>query len=84
MTEEQIRTDEAVERVMSECLNSLTPIEADFIRECLLSEPRKTHAEFSVNWGLPPKAISGVKAHTLAKLKNVLAAKGIFSMGDLL
>ncbi len=82
MTAEQIRLDDAVEKAMGECLSRLTPIEADFVRECLLR--RMTYAEFSAKWGLPSEPLTEFKVGTLVKLKGILATKGIFGMGDLL
>ncbi|MCZ2153112.1 MAG: hypothetical protein LC114_04300 [Bryobacterales bacterium] len=83
MTVEQLNLEASAESLTAECLKDLNEMEADYIRQCILAEPRMTHRTFSERWGLAGADVREVRRTAMVSMKRALAQKGIVRIGDL-
>ena len=84
MLQTNIDYENTAAAVVSRCLNDLTDVEADFIRQCHLSKPKQTLKAFSEKWSLDPLALKTLKADAFEKLRKSLASTNVRCMTDIL
>jgi hypothetical protein len=65
------------------CLAKMDQMEATFIENCFLAEPRVTFKVFAEDQGLKPKAFAEFRSRAFRRLKEELAGKNVRSMWDL-
>jgi hypothetical protein len=68
--------------VLRECLTAMDGIEAHFIEECYLADPKTALKTFAAQNGLSPKQVSELRTRAMSSLKERLAAKNIQKIGD--
>lgn len=78
----QVTAEEELGDVLDACLRDLNEIEAAFIQECCLREPKMPLRDFSKMWGLSAKALKEVRRQALERLRDLMAQKGITSISD--
>jgi DNA-directed RNA polymerase sigma subunit (sigma70/sigma32) len=79
----QVTAEEEIADLLGACLPELDEVEAAFIQERCIREPKVTLKNFSRTWGLSAKAISEVQKRALLRLKDLIAEKGINSLADI-
>jgi hypothetical protein len=72
-----------IAELIRSCLPALETIEAAFIEECWLREPKVLLTEFSQRWQLSGKALTDLRSRALVRLKDVMVKKGITSIADI-
>jgi len=72
-----------MEDVVRSCLPELDEIEAEFVQECWLREPKVPLKKFSEKWHISAKEMADLKGRVLVRLRELLAKQGIESMADL-
>ena len=80
----QMTGEDEMAGLIRSCLPALDQIEAAFIQECCLREPKVTLAVFSGQWDLSTKALNEVRKRVLVRLKDLIAKKGITSIADIM
>ena len=65
------------------CLPELDEIEAAFVRDCWLCEPKVPLKEFSSQWHLSGKAMTELRSRVLVQMKRLLATRGVESVSDI-
>jgi hypothetical protein len=75
--------EEQMTELIHSCLSSLGEIEAAFIRDCWLEEPRVSLGEFSKERHMSGKELTELRARVLLRLRNLLAEKNIHSVVDI-
>jgi hypothetical protein len=79
----QVTTEEQMAELFGSCLPELDQIEAAFIEDCCLREPRVPLAEFSKQWHLSGKALTELRSRALDRMKRLLATRGVKSVADI-
>jgi hypothetical protein len=69
--------------LLKDCLAEMETLEATFIEQCFLAEPRRTFKAFADSADLKPKAFTELRDRAMRRLKQELAVKKIRSMLDL-
>ena len=69
--------------VIEACLSELDEMEAAFLRDCYLHEPKIPLPTFAKQWQLSQKAFRQLRGRAVSRLKESLAARNIHSLGDL-
>jgi hypothetical protein len=64
-------------------LTGLDPIEATFVGQYYLRDPRVMLPAFDAQWELSAKAMSDLRSRVLARMKELLVAQNITSVGDI-
>lgn len=80
----QLEREDELEATIEECLSELEEVEAALIREYHIQRPRTTLPNFAARWGLSSKQMAELKVRALVQLKERLAERNIFSLGDIL
>jgi hypothetical protein len=80
----QVSAEENMAIVIASCLKQLDETETAFVREYYLSDQKTTLTQFAKRWRLSTKALSELRSRVGVRFKELLAAKNIFSIGDLL
>jgi hypothetical protein len=78
----QVNPEEELAVIIEACLGELGCLEAAFIRECYLADPKPTFKDFAMQRGLSPKQLSELRTQVMSRLKEGLAAKNIQKIGD--
>jgi hypothetical protein len=79
----QVTDEDEMAGLIRSCLPALETIEAAFVRDCWLREPKVTLKNFSRTWSLSAKALSEVRKRVLVRLKDLMTKKGITSIADI-
>lgn len=80
----QVSVEGEMAVVLEGCLSELEDIEAQFIRECHLQQPPTPMSKFARLRQLSPKDLTALRNRATGRLKELLAAKNIRSLGDIL
>ena len=72
-----------IAELIRSCLPALETIEATFVRDCWLREPKVPLSEFSNQWHLSGKALTELRSRVLVLMKRSLATRGVKSMADI-
>jgi hypothetical protein len=80
----QVKQDVELSTIIDECLAELEDGEAALIRECHLQEPRTAFPIFAKKRRLSQKALSELRTRALDRMRDSLAARNIYSLGDIL
>jgi hypothetical protein len=80
----QVTAEEELADLFCACLRELDEIEAAFIEDCCLREPKMQLRDFSKRWGFSAKALIEVRNRALDRLKDEMARKGITSLADII
>ena len=80
----QVTAEEEIADLLGSCLPELDQVEAAFIEECCLREPKMPLAVFSRQWHLSTKAVKELRTRALLTLRDVMAQKGITSIADIM
>lgn len=80
----QVQSEAEMAELISSCLPELEGIEEEFIRGHYLQEPRESLSEFAQRRHLSKEAMDGLRRHIVFRMKELLAQKQIYSMGDIL
>jgi len=78
------KAEEEMARLVARCLPELDEIEAAYIRGQYLDEPRVSLPQFAQNWRLSKKAMEGLRSRVAVRMKELLANRNIYSVGDIL
>ena len=79
----QVTAEDEIEALVRSCLPALDQIEAAFIEECWLREPKVPLTEFSQRWQLSGKALTELRSRVLVRMKRLLATRGVKSVADI-
>jgi hypothetical protein len=79
----QVDAEQEMTDLIQSYLPSLDEMEAAFIWDCWLWEPRMPLKKFSENWRLSGKAMTELRSRVLLRLRNLLAEKNIHSVVDI-
>ena len=79
----QLTADEEMTDLIRACLPSLDEIEAAFVQDCWLGEPRVPLKELSEKWHLSAKALTELRSRVMLQMKELLSKQRIQSMADL-
>jgi hypothetical protein len=79
----QVTAEDEIEVLVRFCLPALETIEAAFVRDCWLREPKVPLTEFSKQWHLSGKALTELRSRVLVRMKKVLATRGVKSVADI-
>lgn len=80
----QITTTEEMSCLLRESLEQLSALEAAFIEECHLSEPRKSLKAFAEEYGLCQREMAELRVRAMEHLRGKLAEKDIHRLTDIL
>lgn len=70
--------------LLGECVQQLTALEAEFIKDCHLSEPRRTLKAFAAKHGLRPPEMAELRVRAMQQLRQELAARKVLGVADIL
>ncbi len=76
--------EEEIGIVLRECVQQLSAVEAAFVQECHLSEPRKTLKAFAAEHHLRPTEMADLRVRAMEHLRSKLAARNIHRLTDIL
>ena len=79
----QVTAEEEIADLLGSCLPELDQIEAAFIEECCLREPKVTLKKFSRQWRLSAKALTELRSRVLVRMRRLLATRGVKSVADI-
>jgi hypothetical protein len=79
----QVTPEEEIADLLGSCLPELDQIEAAFIQECCLREPKVPLTEFSKQRHLSGKALTELRSRVLVRMKRLLATRGVKSVADI-
>ena len=79
----QVTVEDELADLFCACLPELDEIEAAFVRDCWLREPKVPLSEFSKQWHLSGKALTELRSRVLVRMKKVLATRGVKSVADI-
>jgi len=80
----QTTTAEEMSCLLQECLKELTVVEAAFIGDCHLSEPRKSLKAFADEHGLRQREMADLRVRAMGRLREELAARKVYDLADIL
>ena len=80
----QTTTAEEMSCLLRECVQQLSAIEAAFIGDCHLSEPRKSLKAFAEEHGLKPMEMADLRVRAIGRLREELAARKVYELADIL
>ena len=80
----EVTTEDEMTVMIDQCLGELEEIEAAFLREYHLQEPRTPFLVFAERLQLSQKELAELRSRAGSRLKERLAAKNVHSLGDLL
>jgi hypothetical protein len=80
----QITPESEMTVMIDECLSELEEIEAAFLRECHLREPRTAFLVFADRWRLLQRELTELRSRASSRLRERLEARQIHSLGDIL
>lgn len=80
----QTTTLEEMTCLLRECVKQLSAVEAAYIDECHLSEPKKSLKAFAADHGLGPIEMANLRVRAVEQLREKLAAKNIHGITDIL
>ena len=80
----QVIAEAEIAEMIRSCLPALDEMEAAYIQECYLHEPPMPLAVFSKRWRLSAKALNEFRTRALARLRELMAQKGITSIADVI
>ena len=70
--------------LIQRCLPSLDEIEAAYIRDCWLRQPKVWLPNFAKAWNLSAKGLTELRSRVMFRLAELLASKDIRSVVDVL
>ena len=79
----QVTAEEEMTDLVRCCLPALDEIEAAFVRDCWLREPKVPLRQFSTEWGVSAKAFTELRSRVLRRLRELLASKKVQSVVDI-
>jgi hypothetical protein len=80
----QLTAEEEMTDLICACLPELDEVEAAFVRDCWLREPKIGLSRFAKVWRLTAKDLNEIRTRTLERLRALLAEKGIKSIQEIL
>jgi hypothetical protein len=80
----EITTLDDVAILLWNCVRQLSELEASFIEECHLAEPRKTLKAFAAEHGLKLSEMADLRDRAMRRLREECAAKNVHSLADIL
>jgi hypothetical protein len=80
----QVTAEDELADLFCACLPELDEIEAAFIEDCCLREPKMQLRDFSKRWGLSAKALSELRERAMLRLKDLMAKRAISSIADII
>lgn len=75
---------EEITKTLDECIASLNTLEGSFVKECHLSEPRKSLQAFAKEHNLRPREMADLRVRAIEQLREELAAKNIHRLTDII
>lgn len=79
----QVNREAEMADVLQSCLPALDDMEASFVQDCWLREPQVALKTFAEQWHLSPKDLAELRSRVLVRLQELLAARGITSVADM-
>ena len=70
--------------LLRDCIEELSAVEAAFIGDCHLSEPRKSLKAFAEEHGLKPIDMADLRVRAIRRLREELAARKVYDLADIL
>ena len=70
--------------LLRDCMEELSAVEAAFIGDCHLSEPRKSLKAFAEEHGLKPIDMADLRVRAIRRLREELAARKVYDLADIL
>jgi hypothetical protein len=80
----QSTVSEEMSCLLRDAIMHLTPLEAAYIEECHLSEPRISLKAFSEAHGLRQKEMTDLRVRAIRRLQEELATKNVYGLADIL
>jgi DNA-directed RNA polymerase sigma subunit (sigma70/sigma32) len=80
----QVKAVDEMATVIASCLEELDEIERAFIRQYFLNDQKTTLPQFARRWGLSAKKLTELRSRVAVRLREVLAERTIYSIGDIL
>lgn len=79
-----VTTAEEMSCLLYECLKQLSAVEAAFISDCHLAEPRKSLKAFAAEHGLNQREMADLRLRAMERLREELAAWNVHGVADIL
>jgi hypothetical protein len=76
--------EEEIVALLRECVQDLIALEAAYIGDCHLSDPRKPLKAFAAEHGLRPTEMADLRVRAVEHLREKLAAKSIYGLTDIM
>ena len=70
--------------LLRECVQKLSALEAAYIGDCYLSEPRKSLKAFAEEHGLRQREMAELRVRAITRLRDELAARQVYDLADIL
>jgi hypothetical protein len=80
----EITHAEEIAALLRDCLKELTALEAAFIGDCHLSEPRQSLKAFAEEHGLGQTEMSDLRVRAMKRLREELATMNVHCIADIL
>lgn len=80
----ELKCEEEMIDLIAGCLPELSEIEAAYLKQRYLDEPKSTLGEFAQRWRLTKKAMDELRGRVAIRMKELLAQKQIYSMKDII
>ncbi|HEY3443587.1 MAG TPA: hypothetical protein VGK29_22710 [Paludibaculum sp.] len=77
-------TAEEMSCLLRDCVEQLSAVEAAFVEECHLSDPRKPLGVFKEEHGLSQREMAELRVRAVEHVREKLAAKNIHRLTDIL
>jgi hypothetical protein len=80
----QLKSEDEMADLVHSSLKHLDQLEAAFIRDYFLGEPKVTLAAFANQWHLSATELAELRRTLTHHFRELMARKGIYSIGDIL
>ncbi len=80
----ELKCEEEMVGLIAGCLPELSEIEAAYLQQRYLDEPKSSLSEFAQRWQLTKKTMDELRGRVAVRLRELLARKQIYSMKDII
>ncbi len=80
----ELKCEEEMVDLVAGCLPELSEIEAAYVKQHYLDEPKSSLGAFAKRWRLTKKAMDELRGRVAFRMKELLADKQIYSMKDII
>ena len=80
----ELTIEKQIAILIADCMAGLSEVEAAFLKQHYLDEPRLSLAEFASERRLSKKAMDDLRCRVAGRAKKLLAQQNIYSIKDIL